>query len=107
LPGFEVLATGEIPGQPLNQFLWMNTRSSSVATTVGERIFRATKSANDVYVLDKDLRVVGSVQDLGLGERIYSARFVEDKGYLVTFRQTDPFYVLDLANTKQPQVKDS
>jgi len=63
------------------------------------------QSVNDVYVLDKDLKIAGQVQDLGLTERIYSVRFVEDKGYLVTFRQTDPFYVLDLSDPQKPELK--
>lgn len=57
---------------------------------------------SDVTVLDKNLKTIGSVKNLGKTEQIYSVRFIEDKGYVVTFRQTDPFYVLDLANPKNP-----
>jgi uncharacterized secreted protein with C-terminal beta-propeller domain len=42
---------------------------------------------------------------LGLTEQIYSVRFIEDKGFIVTFRQTDPFYVLDLSNPEKPELK--
>jgi len=56
--------------------------------------------ANDIYVLDSDMRIIGSITDLGLDERIYAARFVKDRGYLVTFKQTDPFFVLDLSDPK-------
>ncbi len=62
-------------------------------------------SANDVYVLDGALSTVGAVQDLGLTEQIYAVRFIGDKGYVVTFRQTDPFYVLDLSDPLNPQLK--
>jgi len=55
--------------------------------------------------LDKNLKIVGSVKDLGLTEGIYSARFIKNKGYLVTFRQTDPFYVLDLSKPEKPELK--
>jgi len=55
--------------------------------------------------LDQDLQIVGSVQDLGLTERVYSVRFIEDKGYVVTFRQIDPFYVLDLSDPTNPELK--
>ena len=104
----EIKALGNIPGQPLNQFSLDEYKDNlRVATTVGERMWigfwgGTQESANDVYVLDKDLKTIGSLQDLGLEERIYSARFIEDKGYLVTFRQTDPFFVLDLATPKSP-----
>ena len=109
LAKFEISATGNIPGRPLNQFsLDEYNGNLRVATTVGEGFWGfggQRESANDVYVLDENLKIVGSVKDLGLTERIYSARFIEDKGYLVTFRQTDPFYVLDLSNPEKPELK--
>lgn len=108
----EVIASGSVPGYPLNQFALDEYKDYlRVATTVGERQFGfaggigGRESANDVYVLDKDLKVQGSVKDLGVTERIYSVRFIEDKGYVVTFRQTDPFYVLDLSNPQKPELK--
>jgi len=48
---------------------------------------------------------VGSVKDLGKTERIYAVRFLGDMAYVVTFRDTDPFYVLDLSNPKEPELK--
>jgi len=106
---FEISATGNVPGRPLNQFsLDEYNDNLRVATTVGEGFWwfgGQRESTNDVYVLDKNLNIVGSVKDLGLTERIYSARFIEDKGYLVTFRQIDPFYVLDLSEPRNPQLK--
>ena len=106
LDDFEVLATGSIPGKPLNQFSLDEYQDHlRIATTVGTTMFRTGESANDVYILDSDLNQTGSILDLGLGERIYSARFIEDKGYLVTFKQIDPFFVLDLSDPKNPQVK--
>jgi len=100
----EVLATGEVPGLPLNQFSLDEYQGNlRIATTSSGNFFASTDSVNDVYVLDENLNVIGSIEDLGLTERIYSARFVEDKGYLVTFRQIDPFYVLNLSNPKNPK----
>jgi inhibitor of cysteine peptidase len=108
----EVKATGSIPGSLLNQFSMDEYKDHlRIATTVGNRTYipiigsRSGESLNDVYVLDKNLKQTGAILDLGLTERIYSARFIEDKGYLVTFRQIDPFYVLDLSNPKKPAMK--
>ncbi|MBI3231881.1 MAG: beta-propeller domain-containing protein [Candidatus Doudnabacteria bacterium] len=109
LPDFGVKATGHVSGMPLNQFsldefkghLRIATTISSQGTIWGG--WRNDASANDVYVLDNDLDVVGSIKDLGLTERIYSARFVGERGFLVTFRQTDPFYILDLSDPKAPK----
>lgn len=111
--GLKILATGKVPGYPVNQFaLDEHNGYLRIATTVGERapflfgLWAGTQqSANDVYVLDRNLNIRGSIRDLGLTERIYAARFIEDKGYLVTFRQTDPFYVLDLSDPEKPQLR--
>jgi len=110
LDEFEISATGNVPGKPLNQFSLDEYQSFlRIATTVGEgfwwRFGLSRRSANDVYILDKNLNVVGAVKNLGLEERIYSVRFIEDKGYIVTFRQIDPFFVLDLSNPKKPELK--
>jgi hypothetical protein len=47
---------------------------------------------------------VGRVDGLGRGERIYSVRFIGPAGYVVTFRQTDPLYTLDLSDPGRPRV---
>ncbi len=111
LDKFEVSATGDVPGTPLNQFSLDEYQGNlRIATNImGNGLWfywgggSSNESANDVYVLDSSLKQIGKVLDLGKGERIYSARFIEDKGYLVTFKQTDPFYVLDLSNAKNPR----
>ncbi|TML89583.1 MAG: benzoate transporter [Actinobacteria bacterium] len=46
----------------------------------------------------------GRVGDLGKGERVYAVRFVGDVGYVVTFRQIDPLYTVDLAQPERPHV---
>jgi uncharacterized secreted protein with C-terminal beta-propeller domain len=102
LDNLKILATGNVPGRPLNQFsLDEYNNYLRIATTVG----RWEKSENDVYVLDNNLNTVGSIQGLGVTERIYSVRFIGDKGYVVTFRETDPFFILDLSNPRRPELK--
>lgn len=111
LDGLDVTATGGVPGTLLNQFSMDEYNGYlRVATTVGggfgfSWFWVSGGSANDIYVLDGDLNIVGSVMDLGLTEQIYSARFIGDKGYIVTYRQVDPFYVLDLSDPTNPQLK--
>ena len=116
LEKFKVEATDGVPGRPLNQFsLDEYNGYLRIATTIGQGGFWISglgggsvgggESANDVYVLDKNLKITGQVLDLGLTETIYSVRFIQDKGYVVTFRQIDPFYVLDLSDPKKPELK--
>ena len=109
IPDLTVAATGSVPGRLLNQFALDEYQTNlRVATTVGESGFWGFgmggrgESVSDVYVLGSDLRELGSVKDLGRGERIYSVRFMGDEGYVVTFRQVDPFYVLNLAQPTAP-----
>jgi len=103
----EVVANGEIAGKPLNQFALDEYQGNlRVATTVGNIfVYRASgRSYSDVYVLDEGLSVTGKIEGLGLDERIYSARFVGERGYLVTFKQIDPFFVLDMKDARNPKV---
>jgi uncharacterized secreted protein with C-terminal beta-propeller domain len=63
---------------------------------------------NNLYVLGDDgtgrMAVVGSVEGFGVGERIFSARFLEDRGYVVTFRQIDPLFAFDLSRPQDPRL---
>jgi hypothetical protein len=102
-------ASGTVPGTVLNQFsLDVHNGHLRIATT-DTRVNTDwdNSQVNHVFVLGaegEDLQVVGSVRDLAPSERIYSARFMGDRGYLVTFRQVDPLFVLDLANPAAPKV---
>lgn len=107
LSDLSVAASGEVPGTLLNQFALDEYEGNlRVAVTVGENVWwdRGGESANDVYVLGQDLAVKGSVVDLGLTERIYAVRFMGDTAYVVTFRQIDPFYVLNLSIPTAPKM---
>ncbi len=113
LGDFIIEAVGEVPGHILNQFsLDENNDYFRIATSIGRfslpyyfRFNARGEEKNDVYVLDKDLNIVGAIKDLGVGERIYSVRFLGDRGYVVTFKQIDPFFVIDLSDVQNPQVK--
>ncbi|MCX6732578.1 MAG: beta-propeller domain-containing protein [Candidatus Roizmanbacteria bacterium] len=108
-----ITASGKVPGVVLNQFSFDEWKGNlRVATTIGGRNpfymiggSDLTSQISDAYVLGPNLEVKGYVKDLGKTERIYFVRFIEDRGYIVTFRQTDPFYVLDLSNPNSPLVK--
>ncbi len=111
LDNFVISALGEAPGQLLNQFSLDEYQGNlRVATTVGGNFWGfgiiggGGETVNDVYILNGNLDAIGSIKDLGEGEKIYSARFIGDRGYLVTFRQTDPFFVLNLSDPKNPNV---
>ncbi|OGS44324.1 MAG: hypothetical protein A3K76_02370 [Euryarchaeota archaeon RBG_13_57_23] len=96
-----VEANGDVKGWLLNQFS-MDEHGTNlrVATTTSW-----AEPENAVYILDEDLTVVGKLEGLAPTERIYSSRFIGDTLYLVTFRQVDPLFVIDLTDPLNPSVK--
>jgi uncharacterized secreted protein with C-terminal beta-propeller domain len=61
-------------------------------------------SANNLYSLNTDMKIIGKIENLAPGERIYAVRFTEKTGYIVTFRQVDPLFVIDLSIPSAPKV---
>ncbi|MEU4741572.1 beta-propeller domain-containing protein [Actinosynnema sp. NPDC023658] len=104
------VASGGVAGTLLNQYsLSEHQGHLRVATTSADapgipEQAPATQSA--VTVLERDgakLVQVGRLDGLGVGERIYGVRFAGPVGYVVTFRQTDPLYTLDLSDPADPR----
>jgi len=94
-------ARGEVPGSILNQFSMDEYNGYfRLATTA----WIDGTSQNNVYVLDMNLTMVGTLENIATGETIYSVRFMGDRGYIVTFRQVDPFFAIDLQNPYNPKV---
>ena len=59
---------------------------------------------NAVYVLDQKLKLTGKITNLAKDERVYSARFLGDTGYFVTYKEMDPLFSVDLSNPKNPKI---
>ena len=103
------VATGDVSGFLLNQFA-MDEHSGDlrVATTTSPGdMWLSNDSESRVAVLRPSgdtLQQIGLVDGMGLSERIFAVRFMGDLGYVVTFRQTDPLYVLDLTDPTAPAV---
>lgn len=99
------VAEGEVPGRILNQFSMDEYNDSfRVATTSNKEKYKSEGDENNLYVLGKDMKLLGKLEGLAKGEKIYSARFIKDKAYLVTFKQVDPLFVIDLSDNKNPKV---
>ena len=102
------LGSGKVPGRVLNQFSLSEYEGDlRVATTKDLWTQGPDASESRVTVLGLQggaLVEKGSVGGLGKGERIYAARFLGPKGFVVTFKQTDPLYTLDLSDPTAPAV---
>jgi len=55
-------------------------------------------------VLDESLNVVGKIEDIAPGEKIYSVRYAGNRAYMVTFKKVDPLFVIDLSNPQAPGI---
>ncbi|MBW6439762.1 beta-propeller domain-containing protein [Actinoplanes hulinensis] len=95
-------AAGTVPGFLINQYALSEWESRLRVATTDSKTDRSA-----VRVLTEqngELAQMGIVDGLGKGERIYSVRFLGNRGYVVTFRQTDPLYSLDLSDPGKPAV---
>ncbi|RLF37750.1 MAG: hypothetical protein DRN00_05200 [Thermoplasmata archaeon] len=97
------VASAKVPGYILNQFS-MDEHNGflRVATTTGNVWDGSSK--NNIYILDKDMKLVGKIEGLAPKERIYSVRFMGNRAYLVTFKKVDPFFVVDVSDPSNPKV---
>ena len=117
------IGSGRVNGTILDQFSLSEYNGFlRVATTTGQwgrwwlPAEEQTGPENHVFVLEQlthgdcavncttELETVGHVGGIAIGERIWSSRFVGDRGYLVTFRNIDPLWTLDLSDPANPQV---
>lgn len=100
----EVAATGTVPGEPLNQFaLSEHEGTLRVTTTIPPA--GSAESVNNLYVLDSEsLERQDEITGMGKGQRVYAVRYVDDTAYVVTFRQVDPFYVIDFEDPRDPEL---
>jgi len=95
-------AAGEFVGTPLNQFS-MDEYEGYLRITTTQGFGDDTN--NRLIVLNANLTIVASLDNLGKPrERLQSTRFIGERAYLVTFEQTDPFYVIDLSNPLNPTI---
>jgi len=96
-----VEAGGAVPGGVLDQFS-MDEHDGYFRIATTDWTSNGTK--NNIFVLNMYMEIVGSIENIAPGERIYSSRFMGDWCYLVTFRQVDPFYVIDLSSPTAPEI---
>jgi len=107
-------AKGVVPGYPINQYamdeyngyfrIAITAWFQDNATTSDSAVFKVSRQLNCIYVLNMNLNIVGKLERFKMDETIYSVRFMGDKCYVVTFKQTDPFFVIDMSNPVDPKV---
>ena len=95
-------AKGTADGNVLNQYSMDEFNGNfRAAMTVS---LNWSESKNALVIFDQGLQLIGKVDDLAPGERIYSARFMGERAFMVTYRTVDPLFALDLSDPRNPQV---
>lgn len=100
------VAQGEAPGAVLNPFSMDEYNGVfRIATTKGD-MWRTDEgtSKNNIYTLDESMKPLGALEGLAPGERIYAVRFMGNRAYMVTFKNTDPLFALDLTDPSAPKL---
>lgn len=107
----EYQASGMVNGHLINQFAMDEHKGNLRVATNGTESktwsWSDMQQVSRIEVLSqkgKTLKSIGRTGDMGKGERLYSVRFDGDKGYVVTFRQVDPLYTVDLSSPSNPRV---
>ncbi len=102
----EYKASATVKGTALNQFSMDEYQGNfRIATTSGFSGNDRVPSFNHLFIYDENLNLIGKVEGLAEGERIYSARFMKERIYIVTFKQVDPLFVIDASDPQNPTVK--
>lgn len=114
----KLVAQTEVDGYMNNQFSMDEYDGNlRVATTsyktidpaindfLGMDVIDTTITTNNLYVLNEELEVIGKIENLAKDEKIYSVRFIGKIGYMVTFKEIDPLFVIDLSDPTNPVVK--
>lgn len=100
----EYKTSGEVKGYLLNQFSFGEYDGYLRVATTFNAWVSGRVQYNNVYVLDENMETVGSLEKIAEDERIYSTRFMGDRLYMVTFKQVDPLFAIDLSNPENPEI---
>ena len=114
----KLIAQTEVDGHMNNQFSMDEYDGNlRVATTsyktfdpalnefLGMDVIDTTITTNNLFILNDKLELIGKIEDLAKDEKIYSVRFIGEIGYMVTFKEIDPLFVIDLSDPTNPVVK--
>ena len=95
--GVKLQTSTTIKGKTINQYSY-DEKDDNL------RIALETDEGARVAILDKNLKILGETEPVAEGEELYASRFIGDKAYIVTYENTDPLFVMDLSDVKNPQV---
>ena len=101
----DFVAAATVPGSILNQYSMDESNAYFRVATTQHGWWSATgQDNNNIFVFDDGMSLVGSLTNVASGEQIYSARFLGNRAFLVTFEQIDPLFAVDLSDPTNPTI---
>ena len=97
-------ATGEVKGNIINQYS-LDQYKGKLRIAVTYFNNTTNKNVSSLFVLNENLDIIGELEDIANNEQIKSVRYMGDEAYVVTFRNTDPLFAIDLSDPKAPKIK--
>lgn len=94
-------ASGKVPGNELNQFSMDEYADHFRIVTTS---WKNWTQQNNLYVLDMNLNIVGRLENLGVTENLHATRFMGNRCYIVTFKKTDPLFVINVSDPTNPTI---
>ena len=95
--GVNYINNATVKGNTINQYS-LDEKDDNL------RVALETSEGTQIVILDKNLNKIGETEKVAEGEEMYASRFMGNKAYLVTFKNTDPLFVIDLSDPKNPEV---
>ncbi len=93
-----------VKGYVNNQFSMDEYQNTFRVVTTSGRLWENNNIENNLYLFDENLKLISKIEGIAKGERLQSARFFDNRIYLVTFKQVDPFFVIEVSNPKKPKI---
>ena len=90
-----------VPGWLNDQFSMDDSNGLFKAATTTTRSGRDT---NNLFLFDENMQALGNVRDFAKDEHIEAVRYIKDKAYIITYEQTDPLFIIDLADPEEPDI---
>ena len=99
----ELKATGAVPGEAGNDYA-IDQLGGYLRITTTDYNYKTDLDVSSLYVLNSQLKIVGELTDFAPDEQVKSTRFLGDLAYVVTFRNTDPLFAIDLRDPAKPAI---
>lgn len=99
-------ASASVPGRVDNQYM-MDQNGEYLRVATNDYDYKKDTDISSLYILDGKLNVIGKLKDIANDEQIKSVRFMGNTAYVVTFKNTDPLFAIDLSKPNEPKILGS